>query len=205
MIKLLATSALVLAVATSASAGGVSPPASSVPIAPPVASAQIDWSGFYAGANVGVAFGNIENSLAAADDLSNDAIFGAFIGYNQQRGNIVFGGELDYTISPIGFEMFTTTSLDNNIDIKARVGYAVGDILIYGVGGYSFVTLNGFEPAPLSGFNFGAGIDYKIGDRFFVGAEYLVRSLSGEFPSDPLNFFTNQLASTAKIRAGMTF
>lgn len=199
------SSAMLLALTVSATAGSVEPPAPDLAFAVPAAPAGADWSGFYAGASVGFASGNIANGNAN-DDLAHNTLFGAFAGYNIQHGKIVFGGELDYTFTPVDFATFTAT-LEDNIDLKARVGYSLGNALIYGVVGYSLVNLHDdVDTVPLSGINFGAGVDYMIGSRYFVGAEYLARSYSGDFtPPFPGSAFSNQIVSTVRLRAGMSF
>ena len=205
MNKILTLSALAVSMASTAIAGSATPSATDVAIMAPAPLGATDWSGLYFGASAGVANGNLENILLVNDDLDNNSLFGAFAGYNQQRGNLVFGGEVEFTLTPIEFVNFTTI-MENNIDLKGRVGYAFGDALVYGVAGYSLTTLND-DPAlaPLSGISIGAGLDYKIGDRYFAGAEYLARNVSGAFDNNPLNTFTDQLISTVKLRVGVSF
>ncbi|MBL1434747.1 MAG: porin family protein [Rhodobacteraceae bacterium] len=203
---LLLASALTIALSVSANAGGFDAFAPDAVMTVPAEPAGTDWSGFYGGANVGFASGNIANGNAS-DDLADNTLFGVFAGYNMQRGNMVFGGEIDYAITPVEFANFSVT-LDEIVDAKARVGYAFGNALVYGVLGYSFANLNELaDHASLSGVSFGAGVDYKIGSRYFVGAEYLARSFSGDFvvTPGPGTAFSNQIVSTVKLRAGISF
>ncbi|NOR61041.1 MAG: outer membrane beta-barrel protein [Rhodobacteraceae bacterium] len=133
-----------MALTVSATAGSIDAPAPDALITMP-APTGADWSGFYGGANVGFASGNLAN-FHANSDVSNNTLFGVFAGYNMQRGNIVFGGELDYTITPIE-PISVSTPLNDTIDAKARVGYALGNALVYGVVGYLARNLNGdFNP-----------------------------------------------------------
>ena len=73
------------------------------------------------------------------------------------------------------------------IDLKGRVGYASADFLIYGVLGYTMseysdnTTISGGE-WDIGGINYGIGVDYAISDNFVIGAEYLIRDLSGDNP-----------------------
>jgi len=206
MDKIITLSALAISMASIAIAGSVTPPAADVAIMAPAPFGATDWSGFYAGASVGMASGNLENVALINDDLDSNTLFGVFAGYNLQRGNLVFGGEVEYTLTPVEFATFTTSTLEDSIDLKGRVGYAFGNALVYGVAGYSFTTLDDDpELAPLSGISIGAGLDYKIGDRYFVGAEYLARNVSGAFENNPLNTFTDQVISTVRLRAGVSF
>ncbi len=62
------------------------------------------------------------------------------------------------------------------------MGYASGNMLAFGFIGYSMSAYdNQFDEAKsMSGLNYGAGVDFLIGDNMFVGAEYIVRDLNGE-------------------------
>jgi outer membrane immunogenic protein len=81
------------------------------------ASAQSDWSGFYAGGNIGDAIGRstadtstqfnqlgyflassvLAVNIAGRQKLKTNAFSGGLeAGFNAQSGNVVFGGELDY-------------------------------------------------------------------------------------------------------------
>ncbi|MEJ6641443.1 MAG: hypothetical protein QNL58_14150, partial [Octadecabacter sp.] len=58
---------------------------------------------------------------------------------------------------------------------------------IYGVLGYTMseysdnTTISGGE-WDIGGINYGIGVDYAISDNFVIGAEYLIRDLSGDDP-----------------------
>ncbi len=202
---LISLTALALSSANLAHAGSVLPPVPDTAIAAPMPDSGTDWSGLYFGGAVGIASGRIRSSAPAADDIAGNTLGGVFGGYNKQNGNLVFGGEIAYTATPIEFVTFGST-LENTVDLKARVGYAFGQAMVYGVAGYSFVTMNDVtDAADLSGFNFGAGLDYKFGSRYFVGVEYLARSVSGALQGNPAITFTDQVVSTVNLRAGISF
>jgi len=206
MKNLFTLSAFVLSTASTAIAGSATLPPEVVAIAAPAPASATDWSGFYIGASAGMANGTLENSYFVSDDLDSNTLFGVFAGYNLQNGNMVYGGEVEYSLTPIEFVNFTSTTLEDSIDLKGRVGYAFGNALVYGVAGYSFTTLNDKSSlAPLSGISIGAGLDYKFCHRYFVGAEYLARNVSGAFEDNELNTFTDQMVSTVKLRAGASF
>ncbi|PZF76983.1 hypothetical protein DK847_11065 [Aestuariivirga litoralis] len=144
-----------------------------------------------------------------ADDLWFTG--GMMAGYNWQFGNFVLGGEMD--INYIGFdntashdasdvmsqvlEPENTTATDRinyTADwfgtVRARLGYAMDNFLVYGTGGLAYgqlkvkQTLSASNDAGESaiwegeddGWNFGwtlgAGIEYAV-DRWVLGAEYL--------------------------------
>jgi outer membrane immunogenic protein len=69
---------------------------------PVYVSAPFSWTGFYVGGHAGVATGNTQDdpdlpfgppNLFSTDFDMNGALYGAHVGYNIQKGNIVFGIE----------------------------------------------------------------------------------------------------------------
>ena len=164
MKTLLMSAAITCGLATSALAGEIDSPA--IPTAP-VIPAATDWSGFYLGASASFNSGSFEyyvnDVFDAAFDMSGD-MYGGFAGYNIQRGSMVYGAELAYSAGTTFLEGFPTYEASSMTDIKARVGYAAGNALVYGVAGGSFAPWdNGFDSNyVLSGFNVGAGIDLQV-------------------------------------------
>lgn len=206
MKSLLISTALGMCIATTALAGNPAPlPQVAVAVVPPAPVAH-DWSGLYAGGLVSFDSGDAEryttDILISSFPLEDTTGFGAFIGYNKQVNALVFGGELAYTNGDVQVERLPTTFYKDRIDLKARIGYSFGRVMAYGVVGYSFAEMSDFnEPYPSSGINYGAGVDVMISDRLFVGAEYLMRDLSGE---SGVNRVEGNLDS-AVIRVGMQF
>ena len=104
-----------------------------------VPAAAQDWSGFYAGVYAGNISGdwqhlNPDGSVYNSGPYSSDRIAGAFAGYNLQRGNMVYGGELAAGRSgDFCFEEFPPECTDTFVDLKGRVGYSTGSVLVYGV------------------------------------------------------------------------
>jgi outer membrane immunogenic protein len=124
-----------------------------------------DWSGPYAGFNIGVheneklpadgaIFGNFTNP-----DFSNPISFssGLQLGYNRQTGSIVLGGEVDAswlsgkdTISEFffvpGILLFQTSGIrkqDWLTTFRLRLGYApTDDVLFYATGGVAAGRVN---------------------------------------------------------------
>lgn len=155
-----ATLAVVLAAASSAQAADAAMPAA------------YDWTGFYVGANAGVAWNNTtvedrftfnnERIPGLAHDLDgNQAAFtgGAMLGYNYQIDHIVLGAEADFnylgfsadqkderTITYEGTTWTNTNKLSFEADwfgtIRSRVGYAVDNWLVYGTGGAAYGSMS---------------------------------------------------------------
>lgn len=172
--------------------------------------ANSDWGGFYLGGLYAFETGDwdvydegeIDSSWATEGDN-----YGAFAGYNIHRDALVFGGELAYSSgdSLATYNGFTEDLVETFIDAKARVGYALGDILLYGVAGGTWATItNGSISIDLDGLNYGAGAQMKFDNGMFIGAEYLIRDLAGDNPDDP-DYTYEYVNNTVSLRAGWQF
>ena len=171
--------------------------------------ALADWSGTYAGLSLGSLTKGEGTSTFAGEDqtaqIEGDFILGGFAGVQRQLGTLVYGGELEFGRAN-DFEIINDDdNLDrdfNLIDLKARIGNDLGDALIYGVAGLSYVKAFGdFEGEDTAqGFNIGFGLDYKINDQFTFGAEYLARRVVVE---DEIDFDVD--FETLALRAAMHF
>lgn len=167
--------------------------------------ALADWTGGYAGLSVGT---TINSELTAEGEgtfeIDDAAIYGGFAGYQVQNGTLVYGGEIAISDAPDAILVAEPDySVDAPvIDVKGRLGYAFGDALAYGVLGFSSLSVsNGSQDLDSTGFNFGAGIDYLVGDNIVLGAEYLARRTSGE---ESGNDFDTDLDSFS-LRASFKF
>jgi len=128
---------------------------------------RVSWSGFYVGATAGYGWSDDSASLSALSSIfvdpaipaSIDAdsrgwLWGAYAGYNHQRGNLVFGFEGDISHSDISGSgsitinqpfPFITGTTDHEQDLKwfgtlrARVGILpTPRLLVYATGGLAF-------------------------------------------------------------------
>lgn len=165
---------------------------------------DLDWTGFYVGANGGYAGGTVggvtafaQSGLAFSTYVSNriaGAVAGGQAGYNRQLGNqIVLGLETDAQWSGVkawhqattvgGPGGFVFTDTPNGMSwfgtTRARLGYAHGSSLTYATGGvaYGEITTNGtqFAGALFSG----SGARTEAGWTVGGGSEYaLTRNLS---------------------------
>lgn len=171
-----------------------------------------NWSGFYGGGMYAPTTGEWEtfnNSVSVGIwELDSDAL-GAFAGYNFQRGAFVFGGELAYSAGDASYVSTTGGSPSENyntyIDAKARLGYAINNVLVYGVAGGTWATDTdqGFPAIDLNGFNYGLGAQMKLGGNMFAGVEYLIRDLAGDgfFAATDFELSTQSIA----LRLGWQF
>lgn len=194
-----------IAFATGAMAGSPNP-APVTPAAVVAPAAASDWSGLYVGGLVSIESGDAtalnNGSPVNFADMESTTAFGGFVGYNKQVNAMVFGGELAYTTGDVALVGYPNTIYTDRIDLKARAGYSFGRAMVYGVVGYSFADFDDVGTVhPSSGLNYGVGVDVMVGERFFVGAEYLMRDLSGEDGS----LGTDGNLDSASIRAGIKF
>jgi outer membrane immunogenic protein len=157
------------------------------------------WAGFYIGADVGGAW--VEDLVSPTvpdrgtfprkNTLSFDSLFGGgTVGYNFQRGNIVFGieAEMGYMdiannkSDPLGNTAVDHISSGPYADVTGRLGYAFDRFLVYGKGGVAVVgsqastAIVGYAPNSsntFTGWTAGGGAEYKITPSWSLKAEYL--------------------------------
>jgi outer membrane immunogenic protein len=181
------------------------------------------WTGFYAGAILGIGFGGFSEPGAAYFGTSpSGGLLGLTAGYNYQSGNLLVGAEGDFAWSHIADQATTrfgvsSTGVVQNIDtVRARVGYATERLLAYGTGGYAGANIRGvLNNAPASavadqtfyanGFTLGVGVEYAITPHITAKAEYLYISLGSNsyFNSTPNT--TSVETNLNLLRAGVNY
>jgi outer membrane immunogenic protein len=179
------------------------------------------WTGLNLGVQAGTAFGGRSGdagfdpgtsaALGGGDsnyDFDGNFIGGANIGYDYQfQNNVVLGAVADisyldrtkktsYT-TPGGSEFSDETELNYLGTVRARLGYAMDDVLFYGTGGLAYGDVKQESSAPstaagseFAGYNFdsssektsvgyavGAGVDVMAAQNLSFGVEYLYTNL----------------------------
>lgn len=194
---------------------------SPTPIEPPmVVASGANWQGFYAGGQFALGQGELEsyiNGVQATDLFTEGSLYGGFMGYNFQTGNLVFGAEASYMLGELADPSANPHELTTEgfLDLKARAGYATGSFLLFGFAGYSTATIPeipgtqqipSIPSLPLSGLNYGVGVDYQINDRIFVGVDYTMRNLAGDLDQTSWPGWTIEgPISTLGFRLGANF
>ncbi|WP_425074614.1 outer membrane protein [Sagittula sp. S175] len=164
---LMMTAAAATALGTTAMAGSLD---TTVVEATPVVPVQVPavvpantWTGGYLGLSLGAAKGEIGGSD------TTEPVYGLHGGYDYQFNNgLVAGGEIEYQ----GNDDLTVggVDVDNVSRAKAKLGYDLGNMMVYGTAGVSKVNTSlGDATAPV----YGVGAEYKVTERFGIGAEYL--------------------------------
>lgn len=138
---------------------------------------------------------------------------GGFVGYNWQSGNLVYGGELALARGDLLTDDNPTYFTEDPVDIRGKVGYAVGKALIYGTAGWTVAQKHWTggsvtnSPVRVDGLSFGLGVDFHATDRVFVGLSYQHVTLVaeegeiGNFPIVEANMELNQVT----FRVGTRF
>ncbi len=166
--KYLASLALASSLAAPAFAGGLTAPEPEPMVTPVIAvPVTADWSGFYAGAQLG--YGDVSSDTAGVE--GDGAIGGLHAGYRYDFGQFVAGAELAYNSADI--DLGTGSKLNDLTQLKFTGGYDLGSTLIYGTVGASHANADlGGVGYSDTGYLVGVGMDYAINDAWTVGAEF---------------------------------
>ncbi|MFT4080269.1 outer membrane protein [Rhodomicrobium sp.] len=154
------------------------------------------WAGFYVGVNGGYAWGAGDDSvnLPSGEKGARGDVDGGFgggqIGYNFQSGNFVYGLETDIQAGRLngkssgsdGSSAYTSReSTDWFGTLRGRLGYAFGNTLLFGTGGFAYGGANQkldyagvlFDNNDTrTGWTAGGGIEYKVSQNWSLKGEY---------------------------------
>jgi opacity protein-like surface antigen len=194
--RILLASAAALLVAGPAFAGGfaapVVTPAPAAPVVVPVAPvATNDWSGFYAGGQLGFGRASTDITFEEGDESETfeafdgeGALYGLHAGYMFDFGRIVAGAEVDFDGTQIALsdtvEDEEIAEIGSVLRGKVRVGFDAGRLLPYVTAGIARANVN-FEDEvdeeayedSYDGRFVGLGASYMVSERFMVGVEAL--------------------------------
>jgi len=154
------------------------------------------WAGFYVGVNGGYGSGAGDDSvtLRSGNTGARGDIDGGFgggqIGYNFQSGSFVYGLETDIQAGRLtgkssgtdGVNAYTSReSADWFGTLRGRLGYAFGNTLLYGTGGFAYGGVNQklnyadvlFDNNDTrTGWAAGGGVEYKVTPNWSLKGEY---------------------------------
>jgi hypothetical protein len=194
---LLSAAAVSALMAGTAFAGNIEPAPMEPVIAPAPAPmfSSPNWTGFYAGGQLGYA--NVDTDIANVD--GDGFIGGLTAGYDYDLGNWVVGAALDYDWADVGLSNVPETTVDSIFRAKLRGGYKLGNGLLYATGGYAMADTNNLGDE--DGYFVGAGYEHLITESISLGGEVLYHEFDG-FNTVPN---TNVEATTVQVRATFRF
>lgn len=185
-----------------AAAGGlaepvVTPAPAPIPAPAPVA-VGADWTGFYAGGQLG--YGELDND--ALDDDTSGAVYGVHAGYLYDLGSVVLGGEIDYDATNIESDApGAGVELDSVARAKLIAGYDAGQFMPYIAAGVAQATTSGAVDGDGTGNFAGLGVSYSYSDQIRFGAEVLQHQFDDFDDVDGLDID----ATTATARVSFQF
>ncbi len=198
----------------------------------PVSYHTFVWTGFYAGVQGGYAFAGrasaaYDGSSIYDHNLDQRGWFGGVHGgYNHQLSNgWVVGAEADFNFARFSDTEENDESYVGTIETdwfgsaRARVGYAMGNIMPFATAGLAFSDFQFTEhdlvedeftrfDDTLFGWTAGAGADFLVRDNLVLRAEYRYTHLSrGGFEStgDYSDDWSNGKLRTHDIRVGVSY
>jgi outer membrane immunogenic protein len=176
----IAIAGLAMLAATSATRAADIPGMAPSYAAPPAVYRSYNWMGPYIGANLGYQWGDVTNNPT---EPAGGAL-GLQAGYNWQSGQLVIGGETDLQISNVD-DVIAPWKFSNPWfgTTRARVGYAMNNVLVYGTGGFAYGSLD-LDSAGLSqtrthyGWTLGLGAEVGLTPNWTAKVEYLYVDLA---------------------------
>jgi outer membrane immunogenic protein len=166
------------------------------------------WAGAYAGIYAGYAKGKFGD---AANINAKGFGGGGFAGYNLQNGGIVYGLDGDLGVSRAkGTAGGVTAKQGFDGALRARLGYDLGPVMIYGAAGGAFTRANAAAGASsdsntLLGFTAGAGADIKVTDNVFARAEYRYNQFGSKDYALPAATGVNLRENEVRFGLGVKF
>jgi high affinity Mn2+ porin len=221
-------------------AAGVTP---TVPPGPPVFASN-PWEGFYVGGNVGEVFGTSSyfTNPAGAPASGTAGLYGdpngqfgpqfggLQAGYNfVTPSGLLFGAEADFSFPdvlisnlPLTFPAAGPSIANDRLEIfgslRGRIGYAFGDYLIYGMGGFAYnrdLATSTDAAGDVDrvyfwrpGWTAGAGVEVRLTSNLSARLEYAFFDLERAgifFPAAGENYFSNLKLQTASIGLNYRF
>jgi outer membrane immunogenic protein len=176
MKKMILTIAVVTATGGAATAADL--PRGPAPYYPPPSSVY-NWTGPYAGLNLGYEWGKVTNSNLEPGGIAG----GGQLGYNWQTGQFVLGVETDIQASGAD-DTFAPYKFSNPWfgTLRGRGGFAINNVLLYGTFGLAYGELKGEffgveEDKTLVGWTGGAGMEVGFARNWSAKVEYLYMDL----------------------------
>ena len=139
--------------------------------APVVVAPTYDWTGFYAGGELG--YGDLGADGAPVDLEGDGWLGGLHAGYRYDFGGGVVGAEASYDWASIDLGE-DAGELDDVMRLKLLAGAKIGRGLLYASAGAAWADASALgEDLSDNGYFYGLGYDYLVTDKWVVGGEVL--------------------------------
>lgn len=182
------------------------------------------WTGFYAGANAGLNFGQFTDGGQSFFNNAIGGLYGVEAGYNYQSGAFVFGGAADINFGSVNgtSSPFPGANATGNVTgdgtLRVRFGYALDRALIYITGGYAGANMKGSvadfrnggtvfssESNYLNGFTIGGGLEFAVTNNISIKGEYLFKDFGSTTYFSGTRDATTAGISYSTLRAGVNY
>lgn len=193
-----------------------------VAVATPAVAQDGPANGSFEGGRVEVLAGydNVQDGGDGNSEGREGLGYGGRIGYDFQRGNIVYGIDGELTDATTKVRSYNAVTAGDRLSVEAgrdfyvggRLGYVISpQAMIYGKGGYTNARVESryqatttsdnelIDKTNLGGFRLGAGLEYKLTPTSFVTAEYRY-SHYGDLDGYDIDLDRHQLMAGLGIR-----
>jgi outer membrane immunogenic protein len=178
-----------------------------------------NWTGLYAGFNVGYGTGTSEWDGIALSLKPKGMTYGVTAGYNWQAGSWVVGVEGDYNFATMKNSMpcaavFSCESENTWFaTFRGRVGYAFDRFMPYVTGGGAYgnmkASINTVPPLSTNdakfGYAFGAGLEYAFLGNWTGKVEYLYLNLGSNDTGFTVPLVNSVNFDASIIRVGLNY
>lgn len=161
-----------------------------------------DWTGFYAGGQIGWMDVEYPTTLPIPGGVLYDGSgtpLGVHAGYNHDFGTLVLGTEVSVDFPSIDLKSTVSGTpnvkgVDRFAAIKARIGYDAGRFLPHAIVGYASQKFDnrGSPSTPtltFEGMTYGVGVSYLANENVIAGVEALWFDLD---PTDPVSTLSSE-------------
>ena len=218
--------------------------AADMPVKAPIVApaAVFSWTGFYVGGHGGVAWLDHSQTITTQSTSCTEAfgtptkcsvdasgaVFGGQVGFNWQVNQLVFGIEADASwtnlkktavYTTFGFPFTLNDKVEWLSSVRGRLGFAIGQTLVYGTGGVAFANFDaGWQRNTAGGRNqldktvtgwvAGGGIEHAFTRNWSARAEFLHYGLGKSTNSN--NYFGQTYSTVFRhdvsvVRLGINF
>ncbi len=162
------------------------------PVPVPVATGR-DWTGFSGGVQLG--YGSFDTD-GTPDDYDEAMTYGLKSYYDYDFGDWVLGGGLqyDWTDADLG----DAGDMDAIMRAGARLGYDMGDTMVYGTGGYAKAFTD--DAGDSNGYFAGIGTETFLTDNWTVGTEVIYNEFTDFDDADDMDLKNTQFNVSLNYR-----